>query len=198
MVMKRRLLGLTAVLLIGCTTTVWGQTNLAGRTYHHPNIMADKLNEAMKDLNADKEEIRQKAIAKEEKKKGRKLTDAEQAEVDKDVEKALVTANAIKKGMKTAVTIEFKDEEKMLVKADMKISDDAMKAAGIGWLKRKAIKAALAIVPSSQKGTYVVKGQQIIMTDDEGERDTMLLSQDGQYVSGKLDAKTPFKLKRIK
>ncbi len=56
----------------------------------------------------------------------------------------------------------------------------------------------MAIAPSSQKGTYVVVGQQVIMTDGNGERDTMLLSQDGQYLSGKLDAKTPFKLKRTK
>ena len=194
--MKRQLLGLMAMLLIGCTTTVWGQTNLAGRTYYHANILADKLNEAMKDLN--KEDVRKKAIAKEEEKKGRKLTANEMAEVDKKVEKALVSANAIKKGMKTAVTIEFKDEKKMVLKADKKISDEALKAAGMGWLKRKAVKAAMAIAPSSQKGTYVVVGQQVIMTDGDGERDTMLLSQDGQYLSGKLDAKTPFKLKRTK
>ena len=50
------------MMLIGCTTTVWGQTDLSGRTYYHPNIMADKLNEAKKDIN--KEELRQKGIAK--------------------------------------------------------------------------------------------------------------------------------------
>ena len=192
--MKRQLLGLVAMLLIGCTTTIWGQTSLAGRTYYHANIMADELNKALKDLN--KEDARKKAIAKEEEKKGRKLTAAETAEVDKKVEKALVAANAIKKGMKTAVTVEFKDEKKMVLKADIKISDDALKAAGMNWLKRKAVKAALAVAPSSQKGTYVVKSQQVIMTDSNGERDTMMLSQDGQYLSGKLDAKTPFKLKR--
>ena len=43
-------------MLIGCTTTVWGQTDLSGRTYYHPNIMADELNKAMKDLN--KEDLR--------------------------------------------------------------------------------------------------------------------------------------------
>ena len=32
----------------------------------------------------------------------------------------------------------------------------------------------------------------------DGERDTMLLSHDGQFLSGKLDAKTPFKLRRVK
>ena len=79
-----------------------------------------------------------------------------------------------------------------------KLAEEAMKAAGIGWLKRKAMKAALAVAPSSEKGTYVVKGQQVIMTDSNGEKDTLMLSQDGQYLSGKMDKDTPFKLKRKK
>ena len=184
------------MLLIGCATTVWGQTDLSGRTYYHPNIMADELNKAMKDLN--KEDLRKKAIANAEKKKGSKLTADEKAKVDKEVEKAIATAEAIKKGMKTAITVEFKDKKNMVLKADIKISDEALKAAGIGWLKRKAMKAALAVAPSSEKGTYVVKGQQVIMTDKEGEKDTLMLSQDGQYLSGKMDGDTPFKLKRKK
>ena len=193
--MKRHLLSLVTMLLIG-SASLWGQTNLAGRAYHHPNIMADQLNEAMKDLN--KEDARNKAIAKAEAKKGRKLTAAETAEVDKNLDKAIATANAIKKGMKTAVTIEFKDEKNLVMKADMQINDDALKAAGMGWLKRKALKAAIAASPSSEKAIYVAKGQQVIMIDKDGERDTLQLSQDGQYLSGKLGAKTPFKLKRTK
>ena len=184
------------MMLIGCTTTVWGQTDLSGRTYYHPNIMADKLNEATKDIN--KEELRKKGIAKAEKKKGRKLTAAEKAEIDKKLEKTIKTIEAMKKGVTTAITVEFKDKKNMVLKADIKVSDEAMKAAGIGWLKRKAMKAALAVAPSSEKGTYVVKGQQVIMTDSNGEKDTLLLSQDGQYLSGKMDKDTPFKLKRKK
>ena len=79
-----------------------------------------------------------------------------------------------------------------------RVCDEAMKAAGLGWLQRKAMKAALAVAPSSEKGTYVVKGQQVIMTDSNGEKDTLMLSQDGQYLSGKMDKDTPFKLKRKK
>ena len=184
------------MLLIGCTTTVWGQTDLSGRIYHHPNVLADKLNEATKDVN--KEQLRQKGIAKAEKKKGRKLTAEEKAEVDKELEKTIKTIEAMKKGMKTALTIEFKDKKNMVLKADIKISDEAMKAAGIGWLKRKAMKAALAVAPSSEKGTYVVKGQQIIMTDSDGEKDTLMLSQDGQYLSGKMDGDTSFQAKETK
>ena len=38
--------------------------------------------------------------------------------------------------------MEFKDKKNMVLKADIKVSDEAMKATGIGWLKRKAMKAA--------------------------------------------------------
>ena len=80
-----------------------------------------------------------------------------------------------------------------------KISDEALKAAGYGWLKRKAMKTALAVVPKSHKGTYVVKGNMIIMTDTDNDKDTLNISQDGKYIKGKLDKKDkPFKLLRIK
>ena len=36
------------------------------------------------------------------------------------------------------------------------------------------------------------------MTDSNGEKDTLMLSQDGQYLSGKMDGDTTFKLKRQK
>ena len=65
--MKRQLFALVAMMLIGYTTTVWGQTDLSGRTYYHPNILADELNKATKDIN--KEELRKKGIAKAEEKK---------------------------------------------------------------------------------------------------------------------------------
>ena len=79
----------------------------------------------------------------------------------------------------------------------MKISDDAMKAAGIGWLKRKAMKAALAVAPSSNKATYVMKGDLIILDDGE-EKDTLRLSSDGKFLYGKFEKDVNFKLTRTK
>ena len=38
----------------------------------------------------------------------------------------------------------------------------------------------------------------VIMTDSNNEKDTMTISQDGKYLTGKFDAKTPFKLTRTK
>lgn len=173
------------------------QTNMAGRIYKHDNILADELNEQLKDVDKKIKDARAEAIAKAEKKKGRKLNEKELKELDKHLEEAVQMAQAMKTGMKTAVIVEFKDEKNLVMQADMKISEDALKAAGVGWLKRKAIKAALAIAPKSQKGTYVVQGNRIIVDDGE-EKDTMTLSNDGRFLSGKLDEKQKFKLTRVK
>ena len=48
--MKRRLFGLLTALWMLGVLTISAQTSLAGRTYHHPNIMADMMNDATKDL----------------------------------------------------------------------------------------------------------------------------------------------------
>ena len=195
--MRKMQLGLLAALFFFNAMTAGAQTNLAGRTYHNANIMADVMKDATKDLDKIIAEAKAKKIAETEKKKGRKLTKAELDEIDKTAKQVAEQAEAMKKGLKTAVTVEFKDAQKIVLKADMKISDDALKAAGYGWLKRKALKAALAVAPSSEKGTYVVKGKQVIMTDGDGEKDTLRLSDDGKYLYGKLD-KTDFKLTRTK
>ena len=197
--MKRVFLGLLVALLVTASMTVSAQTGLAGRTYHNPNIIADMMNDATKDLDKKVAEARTKAIAEAEKKKGRKLTDEEIAKLDAEIKKKMAELEAMKKGMKLAITIEFKDDKNLVMKQDTKISDEALKAAGYGWLKRKAMKAALAVVPKSHKGTYVVKGNMIIMTDTDNDKDTLNISQDGKYITGKLDKKDkPFKLLRIK
>ena len=198
--MKRHFLTLLAMLLLSGLLTANAQTNMAGRTYHNPNIIADMMNDATKDLDKKVAEARTKGIAEAEKKKGRKLTDEEIAKLDAEIKKKMAELEAMKKGMKLAITIEFKDDKNLVMKQDTKISDEALKAAGYGWLKRKAMKAALAVMPKSHKGTYVVKGNMIIMTDKEdNDKDTLNLSQDGKYITGKLDKKDrPFKLIRTK
>lgn len=70
--MKRKLIGLLIALWMVDTLSVGAQTNLAGRTYHHQNIMADMLDDATKDLDKKLVEARTKAITEGEKKKGRK------------------------------------------------------------------------------------------------------------------------------
>ena len=89
--------------------------------------------------------------------------------------------------MKTSITVDFKTEDKAVMKMDVSISEDALKAAGIGWAKRKLMKAALAIAPSSEKATYQVKDNLVIMKSSDGELDTLRLSSDGKYLYGTMD-----------
>jgi hypothetical protein len=156
------------------------------------------MNDATKDLDKKVAEARTKAIAEGEKKKGRKLTAEELAKLDEEIKKKMDMVAAMKKGMTMAITVEFKDQKNMVMKQKTKVSDDALKAAGIGWLKRKALKAALAIAPSSEKGTYIVKDSMVIMTDKDNEKDTMFISQDGKVLTIKEEKGKIFKLTRTK
>lgn len=191
--MKRILFLCMMLVAIGANA----QTNLAGRIYHHPNIMADEMNKLVKEGTTEMEKARKEAIAKGEEKKGRKLTEKELAELDKQLAEAKKMMEALKKGMKVAITVTFSDEKKLVMKMDTKIDDDVMKAAGIPWAKRKLMKAAMAMAPSSQKGTYTVSGNNIYVQDGK-ELDTLRLSDDGKYLYGKMDEKTKFKLTRTK
>lgn len=188
---------LIAVLALWGAASAVAQTNLAGRVYHHPNIMKDQIGAKMDDLDKELKDKRQETITKAEKEKGRKLTAEELKELDEKMAEAQAMAKAVKEGMKTEVTVEFKNDKDMVLKADMSISEDALKAAGVSWAKRKLIKAALAVAPTTQKAKYVVKGNLVIMDDGE-EKDTLQLSADGKYLSGKMDEKTKFRLTRTK
>ena len=170
------------------------QTNLTGRVYANANVMENSLY-----VEIDKElaSIRPEAIAKFKEKKGREPNAKELAEIDKKLKEGRQMINAMKKGMKIAVSVEFKSTKDAVMMTDMKISDEAMKAAGIGWLKRKALKAAMAIAPKSEKATYIVDGNLVILTSEK-DKDTLRLSDDGQFAYGKLDEKTSFKLTRKK
>ena len=178
--------------------TLSAQPSLAGHTYHNANIMEKAFDDMMKDLDQTVAKVRKEGIAKAEKKKGRKLTDKEIAKLDQEIKDQVDMANSVRKGMRTAITVEFRDKSNLTVRMDMKISDEVLKAAGVGWLKRKALKAALAVAPKEQKGTYVVKGNMVILTDTSNEKDTMTVSQDGKYLMGKLDEKTHFTLTKTK
>lgn len=171
--------------------------SLVGRTYYNANIMAGEINKALDELNSKMGEARTAAIAKFEDKKGRKPTAAELADIDKQLAEGKALMEAVRKGMKTALTVEFKSDTKAVMKADMDISEEAMKAAGVSWVKRKAMKAALAVAPSTESFNYRVNSNLIIF-DDGNESDTLRLSTDGKYLTGKFDKKTSFKLTRTK
>ena len=193
---KLKLKILSAIILL-CGTNMFAQTNMTGRTYYNANIMADEMNKIMQEIDQKIPQAKAKAYAKFEQKKGRKPTEKEKAVLEKELNDAVAQARALKKGMTIAITIDFKTEKDAVMDANTKISDDALKAAGIGWIKRKALKAALAVAPSKSKCTYIVKNNQIILDDSE-EKDTLTISADGKYLYGKFDKKTSFKLTRTK
>lgn len=184
------------IALMMANASASAQTSLQGRVYHHPNIMEKVMD---KEVDIDKEiaEARAKAIAKKEKEKGRKLTQKETAELDKAIADAKKQAEAAKKAMTVALTIEFTSATDVVMKQKTKVDDDALKTMGVGWLKRKALKAALALAPESQKGKYEVKGNMVFFIDGK-DRDTLTLSSDGKTLSGILDKDTKFTLKRTK
>lgn len=195
--MKTRVFWITTLLLAMLVLPSVAQTNLVGSVYKNDNIMKKELDEITKDSDKKLAEVKAEAIAKAEKEKKRKLTAAELAEIDKTVKEGQAQLEAVKKGMKTSVSFTFKTANQAVMSIDMSISDAALKAAGIGWLKRKAMKAAMAVAPSSQKVTYVIQGDLIICSDGK-DMDTLRLSKDRQFIYGKMDEKTPFTLKRTK
>ena len=184
------------VVAVMAPVNILAQTNLSGRVYYHANIMEEEMKELTKGLDKDLKEAKAKAIEKAEKEKGKKLTEAELAEIERKVDEAQKMAQALKRGMKTSVTVTFKDEQHVVVDMGMKIDDNALKAAGLSWAKRKMIKLATKVMPS-QKGTYTVDGNQVFIDDGE-ELDTMRLSDDGKYLYGKMDDKKKFRLTRTK
>ena len=192
-----RQLLLSILLCLSGLAQAQSQVNLTGRIYKNDNILADELNKAMAVVDQKMDSVRQAKVVELEKKKGRKLNATEKAEIDKQLAEAQKAMSAIKKGMSTRIEVEFKDARNLVMTMNMSVDDNALKLAGVPWVKRKAMKAALAIAPSSQKCTYRQQGNLIIVEDEE-ESDTLRLSSDGKYIYGKMDKKTSFKLTRLK
>lgn len=186
--MKKAFMGMTTVILLCFTMSLQAQTNLVGRIYQNPNILDQEMKEKMAELDKEIKERKSEIYAEAEKKKGHKLTAAETAEVDKQLKEGKEKAAAAMKAMKTSVSIEFKTANQAVMRLSMKIDDEALKAAGVGWVKRKALKAALALAPESSKEPYVVKGNSVIIGKGE-DQETFTLSADGKYLTGKADGK---------
>ena len=154
------------------------QTSLVGREYHNPNLMSD----IYKDIDRQVADMKAKALMKMEKKKGRKLTEAEMKEFNEKIGKEESKLRAMKNGTSMAMTVTFKNDKTAVVKAKIKMTDEAMKAADIGWLKRKALKAAMAVMPAIDM-PYIIKGNMVILQDEE-ENDTLYISADRNSLSG--------------
>lgn len=192
--MKRLFLATLAV--VWATLTATAQTDLTGLVYSNPNILATLIKDVAKEIDSKMDSIRTAAITEKEQKKGRKLTAEELAEVENDVAKAREMMEAMKKGMKMSVGVEFKSPTEVVMTNKTSLDDNALKAAGVSWVKRKAMKAALALAPTTAKDIYVVKGNHVIV-GKKNDTDTLRISNDGKYLYGKMD-KTKFTLTRTK
>lgn len=191
-------LTILSAMMFLCSAGAMAQTNLSGRTYYNANIMAEDLNATTKDIDKKIADARVRAYAKIEQKKGRKPNEKEKAAIEKELQKAAEVSKAVKNGGITIkIKIDFTSDKDMVMDAESKVTEEVLKAAGVSWLKRKAMKAALSLAPSKIKGTYVVNGNMVIF-DEDGEKDTLTLSPDGKYLYGKYDKKRNFKLTRTK
>lgn len=184
---KNLIMGVLAAGLLLCGSLhSSAQTSLVGRVYQNPNIMDDIMSTALKEINTKSDSVRKEAIAKKEKELGRKMKAEELAELDKELKDAMEKAKVASKAVKTAITFTFKDETNAVMNMKMSIDEEALKLIGVSWAKRKAMKAALAIAPENQKCTYVREGNMIITSDDK-DKDTLMLSDDGTKLYGAME-----------
>lgn len=124
-----------------------------------------------------------------------KMNESERKEAEAKIAETKKMMEAVKKGVRTSITFEFKDTKNVLMRCKMSVDDNALKLAGIPWAKRKLMKAAMAIAPSTDKATYRQYGNTIII-DDEGDSDTLHLSNDGKYIYGTFEKNVKQKLTR--
>jgi hypothetical protein len=184
---KNLIMGVLAAGLLLCgSLNSSAQTSLVGRVYQNPNIMDDIMSTALKEVNTKSDSVRKEAIAKKEKELGRKMKAEELAELDKELKDAMEKAKVASKAVKTAITFTFQDETNAVMNMKMSIDEEALKLIGVSWAKRKAMKAALAIAPENQKCTYVREGNMIITSDDK-DKDTLMLSDDGTKLYGAME-----------
>lgn len=191
--MKQKIACTIAALMMA-NASINAQTSLQGRVYHHPNIMASVIEKEVDMNNADN---KKKIIERLEKDEGRKLTKAELAKMDKVIKEKGKEIDAAKNCVATAMTVEFTSSTDFVMKQKTKVDDEALKAMGVGWLKRKALKASLAMLPESHKANYEVRGNKVIVINGN-DRDTLTLSSDGKTLSGIYNKDTKYVLKRIK
>lgn len=193
--MKRSII--TTLLALTALLQVQAQTNLTGRIYANSNIMADEMNKIVALVDQKIDSMRLAKLAEFEKTKKRKPNTKEKAEIEAVLKKAKEATMAIKNGVKTAISVEFKDTRNLVMTAKISVDDNALKLAGVPWVKRKAMKAALAVMPTTQKATYKQQGN-LIICEDPDEPDTLRLSADGKYIYGTFDKKQKFRLSRTK
>ena len=178
---------MTAVALVWASAVAFSQNLLVGHTFSNPNIMQDEFDKILVELENSVDSAKTATYEKVEKEKGRKLTAKEKAAVEKEVEENMQKAVKLMQGISTGITMEFKNDSLVVMRVKMKIDEEAMKAAGIGWAKRKLLKGAMKLMPETEKGKYRIQGNKLIV-EDEKEPDTLTISSDWKTLTGMWDS----------
>lgn len=170
-----RKLILMAVVALMTTMNVQAQTSLVGREYYCDNVMAGELKSLIADAKTE-------SVKQMEKELGRKLTNEEMKKIDAEMKNQPKELSVVEKGTKMSMKLSFTNATEMKMTAKMSMTDEAMKAMGISWVKRKAFKAMMAMMPSEDVN-YTIKNNLLIYTES-GQKDTLRISPDGKHLYG--------------
>lgn len=186
---------ISSLLLVVCSVTTFGQGGLKGRVYYSGDIIAEKLDAAVKEIEQNRPQLRAEAICKLEEKKGRKLNAAEMGSIDSELDEKLEKAKLKRASTSMSLTITFTRDNELAMKPNEKIDDEVLKQAGLNWIKRKSLMVTSMMTTKSNKVTFFRKGNQIITKAETP--DTLQISEDGKFIYGKFDG-IPFTLTRTK
>ena len=184
-----------SLLLLVCSISTFAQGGLKGREYYSSDIIAEKLDAAVKEIEQNRQQLRAEAIAKLEEKKGRKLTDAETESIDLQLDEELEKAKLQKASTTMSLTITFTRDNELSIKPQKKIDEEVLKQAGLNWIKRKSMVVTTVLPTKSNKITFFRKGN-LIITKTETP-DTLQMSEDSKFLYGKFND-IPFSLPRTK
>ena len=185
------------IFFCGGIQRVQAQTDLTGSVYENEDMMDAMMDSIMGTIDDKLDSARTANIAKMEKEKGRTLTASELKEMDAQLQKSREIMMAMKKAMRTNISVEFMSPKDLVLRMKMEVDDNALKMAGVSWVKRKAIKVGLAIMPEKQKATYEVKGD-LVITKDGNDLDTMRISPDRKYLYVEMDEEHKYTLVKTK
>ena len=115
---------ISSLLLVVCSVATFGQGGLKGRVYYSGDIIAEKLDAAVKEIEQNRPQLRAEAICKLEEKKGRKLNAAEMGSIDSELDEKLEKAKLKRASTSMSLTITFTRDNELAMKPNEKIDDE--------------------------------------------------------------------------
>ena len=177
--MKKILLAASTVLVM--LSSCNQKPTLAGSEFNNPNVMPAIADSTWNDFKANIDyqidSIKQVIIPQLEEQAQRKFTAEELAGLDKELAEQMDEKYAegrheidsLKNLVVLGFTMTFKDDEHMTM--DVRLKADGQEDT------------------DNYEGTYLLEGDKVILTY-EGNKDTLLLSQDGKFLSGRFNGNT--------